>query len=413
MNPGLLLTALLGGLLSLSAPAFAEAPPLLEKGKSAYKRFCAHCHGIDMVNPGTSSYDLRKWPKDRKEDFYRTVKKGKGNMPAWGDILLPEELDALWVYVITRGGKEPLPADAAARDAAPETPPPQLVAENRLTACLARNGGAMSGWRASGGTGLDFRLSEALAAELGLALEVFWFESEPEEESDPVREAYALLALGLCDLVPGHPLYESAVGAPPSPRAAPPRWRDRPESWRHRQVDLEPVAVSRPYLRAEIGIILAPSVADRQIRSLADLEGLRTGIQQGTLAGALLQTQAPAAVKAAAVTLPPGPSFLWRMEAGAFDAALIDVAAYDFHKRQNAVSKLHLTDYRHPLGFNIGYALLARHTALLSRVNAALERLMAEAAVARMAAAERLHYAAPRTPYVAARLTLEDLLIRR
>ena len=100
---------LLAGLLSLATPAFAEAPPLLEKGKSAYKQFCAHCHGIDMVNPGTSSYDLRKWPKDRKADFYTSVTKGKGDMPAWGDILLPEELDALWVYVVTRGGKEPLP----------------------------------------------------------------------------------------------------------------------------------------------------------------------------------------------------------------------------------------------------------------------------------------------------------------
>ena len=81
MSRGLLPTVLFGGLLSLAAPAFAEAPPLLEKGKSAYKQFCAHCHGINMVNPGTSSYDLRKWPKDRKADFYTTVTKGRGSLP--------------------------------------------------------------------------------------------------------------------------------------------------------------------------------------------------------------------------------------------------------------------------------------------------------------------------------------------
>ena len=58
-----------------------------------------------MVNPGTSSYDLRKWPTDQKDTFYNTVKNGKGDMPAWGDVLFPEELDAIWVYVATRAGK--------------------------------------------------------------------------------------------------------------------------------------------------------------------------------------------------------------------------------------------------------------------------------------------------------------------
>lgn len=65
-----------------------------------------------MKNPGTSSYDLRKWPQDRKDEFYNSVQNGKGDMPAWGDILLPDELDVLWIYVVTRGGKEPLPEGA-------------------------------------------------------------------------------------------------------------------------------------------------------------------------------------------------------------------------------------------------------------------------------------------------------------
>jgi cytochrome c6 len=82
----------------------------LEKGRSAYKQFCSHCHGIDMKNPGTSSYDLRKWPVEMKAEFYESVRNGKGDMPAWGDVLYPEELDAIWRYVATRGGTEPLPA---------------------------------------------------------------------------------------------------------------------------------------------------------------------------------------------------------------------------------------------------------------------------------------------------------------
>lgn len=90
------------------APAWSDED-LLKKGASTYKQFCSHCHGIGMVNPGTSSYDLRKWPTYQKDAFYNSVKNGKGDMPAWGDVLFPEELDAIWVYVATRAGQEPMP----------------------------------------------------------------------------------------------------------------------------------------------------------------------------------------------------------------------------------------------------------------------------------------------------------------
>ena len=65
-----------------------------------------------MVNPGTTTYDLRRWPTDNPTDFYSAVRSGTGDMPAWGDILLPEEIDALWVYVATRGGTQPFPESA-------------------------------------------------------------------------------------------------------------------------------------------------------------------------------------------------------------------------------------------------------------------------------------------------------------
>ena len=109
MTAGRMRAPVIVGLALLGAPARAE-DALLEKGKSTYKQFCSHCHGIDMVNPGTSSYDLRKWPTDRKDPFFDAVNNGKGDMPAWGDILFPEELEAIWFYVATRAGKEPLPA---------------------------------------------------------------------------------------------------------------------------------------------------------------------------------------------------------------------------------------------------------------------------------------------------------------
>lgn len=99
-------------LASTVTPAVSD-DALLSKGASTYKQFCSHCHGIDMKNPGTSSYDLRKWPTDQKQRFYESVTNGRGDMPAWGDVLFPEELDAIWLYVATRGGKEPVPQDTS------------------------------------------------------------------------------------------------------------------------------------------------------------------------------------------------------------------------------------------------------------------------------------------------------------
>jgi len=101
--------------LLFGAPMAADEA-LIAKGHGVYKQFCLKCHGVDMVNSGASAYDLRKYPVDQFDAFKDAVMNGKGNMPAWGDILYPEELDQVWAYVASRAGKEPLPP----RDAAPK-----------------------------------------------------------------------------------------------------------------------------------------------------------------------------------------------------------------------------------------------------------------------------------------------------
>ena len=74
-----------------------------EKGKQLYAKNCLHCHGRNMVTPGTVAYDLRQFPEDDKARFQTSVMKGKKNMPPWGDKLTPEQVDDLWAYVLTRG----------------------------------------------------------------------------------------------------------------------------------------------------------------------------------------------------------------------------------------------------------------------------------------------------------------------
>jgi mono/diheme cytochrome c family protein len=98
-------------LVALSAPASADDtnggapdPHMVEKGKALYYRHCVHCHGINMINPGTISFDLRQFPRDDKARFVNSVSRGKNDrMPPWGDILSAEQIDALWTYVRTGG----------------------------------------------------------------------------------------------------------------------------------------------------------------------------------------------------------------------------------------------------------------------------------------------------------------------
>jgi cytochrome c6 len=76
-------------------------------GAVQYNRTCAQCHGRNMVNSGTTSYDLRRFPVDQLDRFLLAVNKGKGNMPSFDSALTPEQIRVLWAYVGSRGGKEP------------------------------------------------------------------------------------------------------------------------------------------------------------------------------------------------------------------------------------------------------------------------------------------------------------------
>ena len=53
-----------------------------------------------MLDP-QGAFDLRKFPHDQRERFVNAVTRGKNQMPAWGDLLRPEEVEALWAYVIS------------------------------------------------------------------------------------------------------------------------------------------------------------------------------------------------------------------------------------------------------------------------------------------------------------------------
>ncbi len=72
-------------------------------GRSHYTIYCVICHGTNMVNSGARSYDLRKFPLDARDRFFKSVKNGKRDMPAWKDLLDDQKIEDLWAYMKTRG----------------------------------------------------------------------------------------------------------------------------------------------------------------------------------------------------------------------------------------------------------------------------------------------------------------------
>lgn len=96
--------ALLAGAAGAQARFSAEE---IELGHRQFDRTCAQCHGRNMVNSGTTVYDLRRFPTDQPQRFFSSVTNGKGNMPSFKGALSDEQMKLLWAYVGSRGGKEP------------------------------------------------------------------------------------------------------------------------------------------------------------------------------------------------------------------------------------------------------------------------------------------------------------------
>jgi cytochrome c6 len=97
-----------GALFASAVPAQTRfSPQQIDGGHKQFDRTCAQCHGHNMVNSGTTVYDLRRFPVDQFDRFFTSVTNGKGNMPSFKDALTQEQIELLWCYVSSRGGKEP------------------------------------------------------------------------------------------------------------------------------------------------------------------------------------------------------------------------------------------------------------------------------------------------------------------
>jgi mono/diheme cytochrome c family protein len=88
---------------ALASHTGAEAQPFppeqISRGAEVYATYCVACHGWQMDYPG-GSFDLRIFPPGQFTRFADAVINGKNNMPPWGEVMQPGDIEALWAYVM-------------------------------------------------------------------------------------------------------------------------------------------------------------------------------------------------------------------------------------------------------------------------------------------------------------------------
>lgn len=97
-------------LTDASLAAMASDPAALSAGRTVFTTYCVPCHGADgggTIGPNlTDDYWIHG---GRPFELHRTVETGvldKG-MPAWGQVLKPEQVTAVTAYVISLHGTSP------------------------------------------------------------------------------------------------------------------------------------------------------------------------------------------------------------------------------------------------------------------------------------------------------------------
>jgi len=274
-----------------------------------------------------------------------------------------------------------------------------------LTVCLEEDSPPLSFKFRSRQGGFDHGVAEEVAKRLGMEFAVQWFESENDEENVPVWEANALLSDGLCDTVGGYPLVASALGKPEADRGTLPDHDGMNRAERGRLVKLGILDSTTPYNRVGFGVIVGPTWPDLEVTGLHALEGRRVGYEVETMAAALVHRYRNGALVPTAVSMRQSKGVLTALAAGELDAVVIEVHKFDNFMRRNADAKVRFSGYVHPLGINMGFALLGRDADLRDRVDVALEAMKADGSLQRLAEKWQMTFVKPEPPKVLRRIT--------
>lgn len=279
-----------------------------------------------------------------------------------------------------------------------------------FTLCAAEDNAPLSYAVRQQPRGLDIRIGQAVAAELGREFRWLPFESSYEKESQLTHEVNALLSSGLCDAVSGFPLLQGDLGAPSRPTAKTP---DHPGARRKRErpyVPLGTLVASRAYLAATLGVALRDGT--RTVNGLGDLRdaGARIGVVTGTLAGSLAQGWRHGALRPQLVSYGHRDDVFAELAAGRIDAALAPLALFDGWRVTHPGTPLTAAAWRKPIGINLGVVTLAPAVELRAAIDRVITQALADGRLARWAAEEGVSYTPPIAPEVSGGIGLAALI---
>jgi ABC-type amino acid transport substrate-binding protein len=282
-------------------------------------------------------------------------------------------------------------------------------AEPALRICLQSNDPPLSSRQGDEASGFDVALARLVAQRLGRPLEIQWFVTRDDPDSNPVTEANALLSDQRCELVADYPLVIDKLGRPRVATGRLPPFEGATPEDRQRWISLGTLVPTRPYRFDAITVALSPDRAGRVVHSLGDLAGLRIGAEIHGLPDLMAMTYREGKLAEHVVHFSQSRTLFGQLEAGSIDAALIEMRALDTWHLAHPATGIAATGYTHSIGFNIGFVGLPAGGALIEQVNAILADLLADGSLKDAAWAATMTYLPPRPPDISSGLSLGAL----
>ena len=282
--------------------------------------------------------------------------------------------------------------------------------EDVLRVCLDANVPPWSMYDGAKGGGFDWAVADAVAKRIGRQLALQWFETKPDPDDSTTLAADALLSDRRCRLVGGYPLVESALGKPGMRSARLPDFAGARPNDRGRSIELGILVPSRAYHFAALTIVLGAAAASTQITDLASLEGIKLGVEGGTLADAILMLFGDGRFVNQITHVVPGRSeLLPRLEKGEYDATLVELRRFDAYRATHPGTKLTPSGYYLPIGFNIGFVGLSIDQGLIEQVDRAIADMLESIELPALARTAGVTYLPAHQPNVSPEVTLTDL----
>jgi len=286
----------------------------------------------------------------------------------------------------------------------------QACGQEALRVCLDANVPPWSMHHGDESGGFDLRVADAVARRIGRNLAVRWFETERDRDSSTILAVNALLSDGRCRLVGGYPLIESTLGTPNVKSARMPDFEGAGLSDRRRSIELGTLIPSRAYHFAALTIVTRAAASGPRISGMSQLDGMKLGVEGGTLADAALMLFADGRLVNQITHILPGhDELLPRLEKNDYDAALVELRRFDEYRNEHPETKLTPSGYYSRIGFNMGFVGLSTDRDLIDKVDGSISSMLESGEIATLARDAGVTYLSPRQPNISRDITIADL----